>query len=61
VIAICVIKEFKRCDADDQYLVSSISGTAQTQGDRSEDVENENTINTVRNKIANDLVSAIGE
>jgi hypothetical protein len=53
-------KEFKRCDADEQYLVPSISGTTQTQGDESEDVENEDTMNTIRNKIADDLVSARG-
>jgi hypothetical protein len=29
-------KEFERCDADEQYLVPSISGTAQIQEDGSE-------------------------
>jgi hypothetical protein len=53
-------KEFERCDADEQYLVPSIRGTAQTQEDRSEDVENEDTMNTIRDKIADDLVSARG-
>jgi hypothetical protein len=51
-------KEFERCDADEQYLVPSISGTAQTQEDGSEDVEIEDTMNTIRDKIADDLVSA---
>jgi hypothetical protein len=31
-------KEFERCDADEQYLVPSISATTQTQEDGSEDV-----------------------
>jgi hypothetical protein len=54
-------KEFERCDADEQYLVPSISGTAQTQEDRSENVENEDTMNTIRDKLADDLVSTRGE
>jgi hypothetical protein len=54
-------KEFERCDADEQYLVPSISGTAQIQEDGSEEVENEDTVNTIRDKIADDLVSARGE
>jgi hypothetical protein len=54
-------KEFQRCDADEQYLVPSISGTAQIKEDESEEVENEDTMNTIRDKIADDLVSARGE
>jgi hypothetical protein len=53
-------KEFERCDADNQYLVPSISGTTQIQEDGSEDVENKDTMNTIRDKIADDLVSARG-
>jgi hypothetical protein len=53
-------KEFERCDDDEQNLVPSTRGTVQTQGDGSEDVENEDTMNTIRNKIADDLVSARG-
>jgi hypothetical protein len=53
-------KEFERCDADEQYLVPSINSTAQTQEDGSEDVENERTMNTIRDKIADNLVSARG-
>jgi hypothetical protein len=53
-------KKFERCNVDEQYLVPSISGTAQTQEDGSEDIENEDTINTIRDKIADDLVSARG-
>ncbi|XP_066365210.1 uncharacterized protein [Miscanthus floridulus] len=50
-------KEFKRCDADEDYLVEHTSGTKQTQGDGSEDVENEDTMNTIRTRIADALVS----
>ena len=53
-------KEFERCDADEEYLVQETSGTTQTQGDESEDVENEDTMNTIRSRITNDLVSARG-
>jgi hypothetical protein len=53
-------KKFERCDADEQYVVPSTSGTAQTQEDGSEDVENKDTMNTIRNKIADDLVSMGG-
>jgi hypothetical protein len=41
-------------------VVPSTSGTAQTQEDGSEDVENKDTMNTIRNKIADDLVSMGG-
>ena len=50
-------KELERCDADEEYLVQEISGTTQTQGDESEDVENEDTMNTIRSRIADALVS----
>ena len=53
-------KEFERCDADEEYLVQQISDTTQTQGDESEDVENEHTMNTIRSRIADALVSARG-
>ena len=53
-------KEFERCDADEEYLVQETSGTTQTQGDESEDVENEDTMNTIRSRITNALVSARG-
>ena len=53
-------KEFERCDADEEYLVQQISDTTQTQGDESEDVENEDTMNTIRSRITNALVSARG-
>ena len=53
-------KEFERCDADEEYLVQQISDTTQTQGDESEDVEKEHTMNTIRSRIADALVSARG-
>jgi hypothetical protein len=53
-------KEFERYDADERYLVPSISGTAQIQEDGSEEVEHEDTMNTIHDKIADDLVSARG-
>ena len=53
-------KEFERCDADEEYLVQETSGTTQTQGDESEDVENEDTMNTIRSRIADALVSVRG-
>ena len=53
-------KEFERCDADEQYLVQETSGTTQTQGDESEDVENEHTMNTIRSRVVDALVSARG-
>jgi hypothetical protein len=52
--------EFERHDADEHYLVPSISGPAQTQEDGSEDVENEDIMNIIRDKIADDLGSATG-
>lgn len=52
--------EFDRCDADEEYLLEQTSATAQTQGDESPDVENEDTMNTIRNRIADALVSARG-
>jgi hypothetical protein len=40
---------FDRCDADEEYLVQQ-SSTSQTQGDDSPEGDNENTMNTIRNK-----------
>ena len=51
-------KEFERCDADEDYLVQHTSATTQTQGDESEDVENEDSMNTIRTRIGDALVSA---
>jgi hypothetical protein len=53
-------KKFEKGDADEQYLVPSISGTAQTQEDGSEYIENEDTMNTIHDKIADDSISTRG-
>jgi hypothetical protein len=43
-------KKFERCDANERYLVPSTSGSVQTEGDGSEDVENEDTMNIIRTR-----------
>jgi hypothetical protein len=50
---------FHRCDADEEYLLQQ-SFTSQAQGDDNPEGENENTMNTIRNKIADALSSARG-
>ena len=50
---------FDRCDADEEYLVQQ-SSTSQTQGDDNPEGDNENTMNTIRNKRADALSSARG-
>lgn len=50
-------KEFDRCDADEGYLPRAVT---QTQGDENVDGENEETMNTIRDRIADALVSARG-
>jgi hypothetical protein len=50
---------FDRCDADEEYLLQQ-SFTSQAQGDNNPEGENENTMNTIRNKIADALSSARG-
>jgi hypothetical protein len=52
-------KLFDRCDADEEYLVQQ-SFTSQAQGDDNPEGENENTMNTIRIKIADALSSARG-
>lgn len=53
-------KEFDRCDADEEYLPAAARAAAQTQGDESLEGENEDTMNTIRSRIADALVSARG-
>jgi hypothetical protein len=48
-------KEFDRCDVDEDYLLQS-----DTTEDESEDVENDDTMDIVRTRIADALVSASG-
>ena len=51
-------REFDRCDADEEYLLQQTM--VQTQGDENPDGENEDTMNTIRSRIADALVSAKG-
>lgn len=48
-------EEFDRCDADEDYLLEE---TSESQEDACLDGENEDTMNTIRTRIAYDLVSA---
>lgn len=41
--------EFNRCDVD-EYSVEQVSGTKQTQRDENPDMENEDTMNTIRGR-----------
>ena len=52
-------KLFDRCDGDEEYLLQH-SATADTQEDDNQDGENEDTMNTIRSRIADTLVSARG-
>jgi hypothetical protein len=47
-------KEFERCDTDVDYLLQD---TSDTTADVSADVENDDTMNTIRTRIADALVS----
>eukprot|EP00267_Zea_mays_P040633 XP_008680777.2 uncharacterized protein LOC103655879 [Zea mays] len=53
-------REFDRCDADEEYLLEQTNATTQTQGDDNPDGENEDTMNTIRSRIADALVTASG-
>ena len=53
-------KVFDRCDADEDYLLQETCGTTQTQGDESLDGENEDTMSTIRSRIADALVETRG-
>ena len=53
-------KVFDRCDADEDYLLQETCGTTQTQGDESLDGENEDTMSTIRSRIADALVRTRG-
>ena len=48
-------EDFDRCDADEDYLLEE---TSESQEDAYPDGENEDTMNTIRTRIAYDLVSA---
>lgn len=51
-------KDFDRCDTDEDYLLHETM--AQAQGHENLEEENEDTMNTIRNRIADALVSARG-
>ena len=46
-------EDFDRCDADEDYLLEE---TSELQEDAYPDGENEDTKNTIRSRIADDLV-----
>ena len=48
-------KEFDRRNADEDYLLEE---TSESQEESCPDGENEDTMNTIHSRIANDLVSA---
>ena len=48
-------KEFDRCNADEDYLLEE---TSESEEDACLDGENEDTMNTIRSRIADDLFSA---
>jgi len=50
-------EEFDRCDADEDYLLEE---TSELQEDAYPDGENEDTMNTIRSRIANALANARG-
>jgi len=52
-------KLFDRCDGYEEYLLQH-SATTDTQEDDNQDGENEDTMNTIRSRIADALVSARG-
>ena len=55
-------KEFEKCDADEDYLVGTTptEAAAETQGEENHDVENEETMNSIRARIADALFLARG-
>lgn len=51
-------KEFDRCDVDEEYLLQQTYVTSQAQEDKNPDGENEDTMNTIRSRIADALANA---
>jgi hypothetical protein len=49
-------KEFKRCDTNEDYLIESVDDDDEEE--ESQDVENDDTMNIIRTRIADALVSA---
>jgi hypothetical protein len=48
-------KEFERCDTNEDYLTESVDNE---EKEESQDVENDDTMNIIRTRIADALVSA---
>jgi hypothetical protein len=53
-------EEFHRCDVDEEYLAHPSNAEAPTQGNDVPQGENEETMNTIRNAIADALFSTRG-
>jgi hypothetical protein len=51
-------QEFDKCDEDEDYLPGAARAAAQTQGDDEPEVENEESINDIRSRIADALLMA---
>ena len=51
-------EEFDKCDEDEDYMPEAAQATAQPQGDDDLEEENEVTMNTIRDRIANALLVA---
>ena len=51
-------EEFDKCDEDEDYMPEAAHATAQPQGDDDLEEENEVTMNTIRDRIANALLVA---
>jgi hypothetical protein len=49
-------KEFERCDTNEDYLIESVDDDDDEE--ESQDVENDDTMNIIRTRIADALVSA---
>jgi hypothetical protein len=49
-------KKFERCDTNEDYLIESVKD--QEEEEESQDVENDDTMNIIRTRIADALVSA---
>ena len=53
-------KLFDRCDADEDYLPRATRDTTHMQGNDNADGDTEDTMNTIRSRIADALISARG-
>jgi hypothetical protein len=51
-------KEFERCDTNEDYLIESVNNDDEEEEEESQDVENDDTMNIIRTRIADALVSA---